>query len=78
MFSIGQFSQIQPGHIRYYLAYKAFGKANYDYANGDRPIYYRASSLENIKKALSYFQPEQVPYINGQGNPTKSKEQDSF
>ena len=72
-FSKGQFLQIQPGHVRDYLAYKAFGKANYDYANGDRRIYFRACSLENVKKALSYFQPEQVPYINGQGNPTKSK-----
>lgn len=72
-FSKGQFLQIQPGHVRDYLAYKAFGKANYDYASGDRPIHYRSSSLENTKKALSYFQPEQVPYINGQGNPTKSK-----
>jgi hypothetical protein len=57
-FSKGQFLQIQPGHVRDYLAYKAFGKANYNYANGDRPINYRASSLENVKKALSYFQPE--------------------
>ena len=72
-FSKGQFLQIQPGHVRDYLAYKAFGKANYDYASGDRPIHCRSSSLENTKKALSYFQPEQVPYINGQGNPTKSK-----
>jgi hypothetical protein len=65
--------QIQPGHVRDYLAYKAFGKANYDYANGDHPTNYRSSSLENVKKALSYFMPEQVPYINGQGNLTKSK-----
>lgn len=73
IFSKGQLLQIQPGHVRDYLAYKAFGKANYDYANGDRPTNCRSSSLENVKKALSYFMPEQVPYINGQGNPTKSK-----
>jgi hypothetical protein len=26
-----------------------------------------------VKKALSYFMPEPPPYINGHGNPTKSK-----
>jgi hypothetical protein len=73
MFSRPQFIQLQPGHIHDYLAFKAFGKVDFNYDAGDRPTHYRASSMEVIKKSISFFHPlRNVPFCNGQGNPTKA------
>ena len=35
-----------------YLSFKSFGRANWSYANGDRPVNYRSSSLEMVKKGV--------------------------
>lgn len=73
MISRPQFIQLQPGHIHDYLAFKAFGKVDFNYDAGDRPTHYRASSMEVIKMSISFFHPlRNVPFCNGQGNPTKA------
>lgn len=65
--------QIKPQHIHNWLAMKAYKKVDFDYNAGDRPIHYRASSLEQLKKGISFFMPNNHPqWCNGQGNPTKS------
>jgi hypothetical protein len=72
-FTYEQFIQLQPGHIHNYLAYKAFAKVEFDYDAGDRPTHYRSSSMEVIKKSLSFFHPSwNIPWCSGQGNPTKA------
>ena len=67
-----QIVQLQPQHIHDWLAYKAFRKVKYSLESGDKPIHARSSSLEYLKKAISFFMPYQsASWCNGQGNPTK-------
>ena len=71
-FTQDQLLQIKPQHLLDWLVYKAFHKSNYSVENGDRPIHARASHIEQLKKGVSYFMPHQsIPWMNGQGNPTK-------
>ena len=45
---------------------------DFSLANGDRPVHARSSHLDFLKKAVSYFMPDNAPHwCNGQGNPTK-------
>ena len=71
-FTRDQLLQLQPQHIHNWLADKAFRKAKYSVEGGDKPVHARASSLEYLKKAISFFMPYQsANWCNGQGNPTK-------
>ena len=73
-FTRAQLLQIHPQHILDWLAFKAYGKADYDIDAGDRPKFARASHLEQIKKGISFFMPNHDnPWMNGEGNPTKHR-----
>lgn len=72
-FTKEQLLELQPQHIRDWLSKKAFGKVDWSYENGERPVHQRSSSMQFAKKAVSYFMPNKTPHwCNGQGNPTKS------
>ena len=74
-FTRDQLLQLQPGHIRDWLSMKAFRKTDWSIEAGDRPIYHRANSLEQAKKCVSFFMPNNLPgWCNGHGNPTKAEE----
>ena len=74
-FTREQLLEIQPNDLKRYFAMLAYGDPEYNIDNGDRPIYARASSIEQNKKAISYYMPNRIPsQCNGQGNPTKSAE----
>ena len=66
-----QLLQLRPQHIHDWLADKALRKAKYSSEGGDKPVHARSSSLEYLKKAISFFVPYQsANWCNGQGNPT--------
>lgn len=72
VFTRAQLLQIQPQHVHDWLAQKAFHKVDYSVENGDKPIYARSSSLDYLKKSISFFMPNHDPHwCNNQGNPTK-------
>ena len=74
LFTKAQLLELHSQHIHNWLAYKAFGKTAFSLENGDRPVHPRSSHLVFLKKAISYFTPENAPHwCNGQGNPTKHK-----
>ena len=63
-------------HIRRYFCFKAYKTEEPDF-NTEFPIYCRASTLENIKKSMSYYMPLcSIPWdsVPLRGNPTKSQE----
>lgn len=66
--------QITPGAVHDYLATLAFGRV--EYAEND-PVMeggFRWNSMDYVKKAISYFMPNQAPqWCEGRGNPTKSQ-----
>ena len=69
-----QLLELRPEHIRDWLSMKAFGKVEWRYEDGDRPTFYRSTSMEVSKKSVSYFMPNKHPqWCNGQGNPLKSE-----
>lgn len=73
VFSREQILQIQPNDVRRWMANAAYNDPDYNVDSGDRPVYCRASNLEQMKKALSYFMVYRAaPWVNGQGNPTRS------
>ena len=72
LFTKDQLLELHPQHIHDWLARKAFGKIEFSVENGDRPVHARSSTLEFMKKAVSYFMPDNAPHwCNGHGNPTK-------
>ena len=68
---------LTPGIIKNWMANKAYGNPVYN-PEVDRPSYARSSTLEMMKKAVSFFMPNKdAQWIisadgTGQGNPTKS------
>jgi len=65
----------RPNDIQRFMAFCAFGDPDYSVhppAN-HRPTHCRSSTLEAMKRALSYYVPHRaVPWCNNQGNPTCS------
>ena len=71
---------VTPSHIVRYFKWKAYGKNPDEICESDRPTAARAASLENYKKAYSYFSPRKNlkwDEITAVGNPTKSIEVNS-
>ena len=63
--------KLTPVVIKCWLSKMAHGKEVHD-ANNDNPTFARSSTLEQAKKAVSFFMPNKNPqWCNGQGNPTK-------
>ena len=74
IFTRAQLLELKPQHIRDFMAKKAYKKVEFSHEDGDRPIHARSSSLEQVKKGVSFFMPNNHPHwCNGQGNPTKSE-----
>ena len=73
VFTREQVVKVRPIDIKRFLCRKAYKNPDPDIANGARPIHGRSDSLYYVKKALSYYMPNRnAPWVNGQGNPTKS------
>jgi hypothetical protein len=71
-FTRSELLEITPLEIKRWMCDKAFGTP--DIGLRDRPSKGRSSSLSYYKKALSHFMPNKsVPWMNGQGNPTRSQ-----
>jgi len=71
VFTRAQLLELKPNVVKRWMAKKAYGKEEYD-PKRDVPKGARASSLEMMKKAVSYFMPNKtVPWVNGAGNPTR-------
>lgn len=75
IFPIEYLGAIVPADIKRWMCYKAFGvEVPLD---DDRPLYWRSSTLEVAKKAISWYMPNRIAAwdrINMVGNPTKSTE----
>ena len=72
IFTREQLLELKPQHIRDFMALKAYHKVDFS-PEDDKPIYARSSSLEQVKKGVSFFMPNNFPqWCNGQGNPSKS------
>ena len=72
-FTNAQLLEIRPNHVVRYMRLKAYGTEQP--GADDRPIHRRASGLEFIKKAISFFMPNQNAKWNVEhesGNPTMS------
>ena len=71
-FTREQLLELQPQHLYDWLAFKAFGKVDFSISEGDRPTSARSSTLEQLKKGVSFFMPNHDNHwMNGEGNPTK-------
>mmetsp|Transcript_36970 Transcript_36970/g.89819 ORF Transcript_36970/g.89819 Transcript_36970/m.89819 type:complete len:692 (-) Transcript_36970:70-2145(-) len=71
VFTRAQLLGLNPTVVKRWMANKAYGKEEYD-KTSDAPKGARATSLEMMKKAVSYFMPNKaVPWVNGAGNPTR-------
>lgn len=72
-FSEQQLLNITPNDISGWLKKLAYGKTNP--GPGDNPTEARSSHLEQAKKAVSYFMPNQHPWVveHSSGNPTRSR-----
>ena len=69
------FLDVTPRHISRWMYLSSFGVE--EPGPEDRPIVWRAHTLEQAKKGLSKYMPDQAPPYNWRsktGNPTKSKE----
>lgn len=72
-FSEQQRLSITPNDIERWLKKIAYGKPNP--GPNDHPTEARSTHLEQAKKAVSYFMPNQHPWVveHGSGNPTRNK-----
>ena len=66
--------QLTPSVIKNWMAFKTYGKEEYDPAI-DNPMGARALHLHQAKKGISHFMPNNAPqWMDGKGgNPTKSR-----
>ena len=72
-FSNEELLQLNPDHIYLFMANQVYGKP--DPTDNDNPINGQSSTLEYIKKAISYFMPNKLVGWNVEtrsGNPTRS------
>jgi len=75
-FSVAQLVSIQPSEVAAYMRLCAYGTATP--GPNDRPTHCRSSTLEVVKKAISFFVPNKSPWIiqadgvSGVGNPSRS------
>ena len=73
VFTKEELLQIRPRDIHNWMALKAFGKTRYDVDAGDKSTGCRLSTLDWMKKALSYYMPyKRAPWVEGRGNPSRS------
>jgi hypothetical protein len=70
-FSKADLLRLEPKVIQRWLSKRAYGKEEYD-PKVDLPIHARSCSIEQAKKAVSFFMPNKIPaWVDGNGNPTK-------
>ena len=72
-FTRDQLLELKPEHIHQWLCMKAYKKRHPNTEpGGDHPKYLRSSTLEQCKKGVSFFMPNNHPaWCDGRGNPTK-------
>ncbi|CAB9528720.1 hypothetical protein SEMRO_2303_G322540.1 [Seminavis robusta] len=64
---------IQPHHVADYLKWRAYGTTDVDFKDLEQNPTCRSSTLEQDKKAISFYMPIKGATWNGtSGNPTKS------
>ena len=72
-FSQTELFKIRPVDIHDWLAVKCFGRFDYNIDEGHCQTLARASTLQLMKKSVSFSMPNKRPqWCNDRGNPTKS------
>ena len=72
LFTTDELRVVTPDHVYRWMALKAYGKL--DPTPADNPTCCRRTTLEYMKKAVSYFMETGIGWVEGTGgNPTKSK-----
>ena len=77
LFGVDALRSLTPFHIVRWMNNKAFGRPDPDY-NVDRPTECRTSTIEYMKKAISWYMPDHQQWTTAtnppSGNPTKSRQ----
>ena len=74
-FTTEELLELKPEHIYAFMANQVYGKPNP--SDDDKPLNGRSSTLEYMKKAISFFMPNKLAGWNVEtrsGNPTRSVE----
>ena len=75
VFTRAQLLAVKPNDIKRFMGLLAYDDPDYiiEPPASHRPIHCRSSNLEGYKKAISHYMPHRtVPWVNNQGNPTRS------